>query len=168
MSGGCTLQPHCGCHGFTRPAPEAVERHEREVARRLAWCVQGGRVPAFEHLHEAPGDDAQFVYGVPPWRPDGSPNPPGIYFTPEDPVLARYGRDPDGDSGWSCTRCQAWVPRPPREFRGGEEPWDWWFCFECKAKAVKPPAKQLAEAKLASHCRKIDGMWGTKGGKEGR
>ena len=58
----------------------------------------------FEHLHEAPGDDAQFVYGVPPWRPDGSPNPPGIYFTPEDPVLTRYGRDPDGDSGWSCTR----------------------------------------------------------------
>ena len=162
MSEGCTLQPHCGCHGFTRPAPEAVERHEREFVRRLAWCVREGRVPAFEHLHKAPGDDAQFVYGVPPWRPDGSPNPPGIYFTPEDPILTKYGRDPDGDSGWSCTRCQAWVARPPRPFRGGEEPWDWWFCFECKAKAVKPPAKQLAEAKLAQKCRKIDGMWGMR------
>ena len=159
MSSACALQPRCGCHGFARPAPEAVERHEREVARRLAWCVREGRVPAHEHKHLAPGDDSQFVYGVPPWTPDGAPNPAGIYFSPEDPLLTQYGRDPDGDKGWACTRCREWVARAPRPFRGGEEPWDWWFCFGCKAKAVKPPAKRLAEAKLAAQCRKIGEMW---------
>ena len=51
----------CGCHMPGRPSPEAIERHEREVMRRLAWCVRAGRTPAFGHMHEAPGDDGEFV-----------------------------------------------------------------------------------------------------------
>ena len=150
----CALAPHCGCHGFLAPAPEAIARHEAEVGRRMAWCVGEGRVPANAHVHEAPGDDSQFVYGVPPWQPDGRPNPAGIYFSPEDGALTALGKD-DPDVGWTCRRCSEWVPRAPRQFRGGEEPWDWWYCFDCKAKAVKPSAKVLKEQRVAAGCQQI-------------
>lgn len=51
----------CGCHMPGRPSPAVIQRHEREVMRRLAWCVRAGRTPAFGHMHEAPGDDGEFV-----------------------------------------------------------------------------------------------------------
>ena len=89
------------------------------------------------------------------WLPDGRPNPPGIYFSPEDGALTALGKD-NSDVGWTCTRCSTWVPRAPRQYRGGEEPWDWWFCFDCKAKAVKPSAKVLKERRLAEGCRWMD------------
>ena len=148
----CALAPHCGCHGFRAPPPEAMAQHEAEVGRRLAWCVREGRVPAFEHLHEAPGDDAQFVYGVPPWKPDGSPNPAGVPFTPEDAKLAAK---PTGPQGYECRRCFVWVPIPPRAYLGGEEPWNWWFCMKCKAEAVKPAAKKLKADCIAQQCKSI-------------
>lgn len=150
----CERAPHCGCHGFLAPSAEAEARHEAELGRRMAWCVREGRVPANAHVHEAPGDDLQFVYGVPPWKPDGSPNPAGIYFTPEDTRMTALGKE-NSEVGWECTRCQSWVPRAPRQYRGGEEPWDWWFCFDCKAKAVKPSAKVLREERLAKGCHRI-------------
>ena len=130
----CSLAPHCGCHGFRAPDPTAVARHEAEHTRRLAWCVSHGRVPAHEHVHEAPGDDTQFVYGVPPWHPDGSPNPQGIYFTPAHENEREWVRleKAAADAGWSCPRCAAWILRVPREYRNGPEPWDWRFCDDCK------------------------------------
>jgi len=153
---GCAaLEYACGCHEFKQPAPEAVERHEREVVRRMAWCMKHGHVPAVEHVHLAPGDDTQFVYGVPPWTSEGEPNPPGIYFTPECPVMRKLGREQNDARGWTCTRCEEWVAHAPRPYHGGEEPWDWWFCSACKAKAVKPPAKQREQDRVASQCCKI-------------
>ena len=153
----CQLTPNCGCHGFKAPSREAVAQHEAEIGRRMAWCVQEGRIPANAHVHEAPGDDRNFVYKVPPWQADGSPNPAGIYFTPEDPVMAALGKE-NADVGWTCTRCGEWVPRPPREFRNGEEPWNWWFCFDCKAKAVKPSQKTINAEKAAQGCQRLDGF----------
>lgn len=153
----CARAPHCGCHGFLAPSAEAVERHEREHTRRLAWCVREGRVPAHEHVHEAPGDDSQFVYGVPPWNADGTPNPAGVYFSPENASEREWVRleKAAADAGWECPRCHEWVPRVPREYRNGAEPWDWWFCLACKAKAVKPSQKVLREEKVARACRRV-------------
>ena len=71
----CCRARHCGCHGFWAPGDAAIERHESEHMRRIAWCIRHGHVPAHSHVHLAPGDDREFVYGVPPWKPDGSPNP---------------------------------------------------------------------------------------------
>ena len=151
----CALAPHCGCHGFRAPTPEALARHEAEAGRRLAWCVRKGRLPAHEHVHEAPGDDSQFVYGVAPWLPDGRPNPPGVPYSPEDSILTAIAKT-DSEAGWTCTRCHEWVPRAPRPFKGGVEPWDWWFCLDCKAKAVKPSQKVLKEQQVSAGCRRMD------------
>jgi len=145
----------CGCHEFKQADPEVIERHEREVLRRLKWCIENGHVPAHEHLHLAPGDDTQFVYGVPPWTSDGKPNPMGIYYTPECPVMRKLGSEQNNAQGWTCTQCKVWVEHAPRSYHGGEEPWNWWFCMECKAKAVKPSAKLVAREKEARQCVKI-------------
>ena len=125
--------------------------------RRLAWCVHAGRTPANEHVHEAPGDDGEFVYGVPPWTPDGRPNPPGVYTgrpTQNEQLLAELCRDSDA-AGWSCHKCAAWIPYAPRKFRGGEEPYNWYWCMSCRQRFSKPPAKELKQQRLASRCCKI-------------
>jgi hypothetical protein len=153
------LKFRCGCHHFMEPPAAVVALHELEVANRMNWCMQQGHNPAHEHLHLTEGDDTQFVYKVPPWKSDlhGNqiPNPCGIHFTPEDPVMKKLGCEQNDAQGWTCTRCEEWVAHAPRPYHGGEEPWDWWFCSACKAKAVKPPAKQREQDRVASQCCKI-------------
>jgi len=145
----CKLAPNCGCHGFLAPAPDAVLRHEREHTRRLAWCIRNNLLPAYEHVHKAPGDDSQFVYGVAPWHADGSVNPAGVYFSPDTQVEKLWLRlDKDAESaGWSCPRCSEWIARVPVQYKHGAEPWDWWFCAKCKEQAVKPSQKACAVQK---------------------
>lgn len=158
----CSLAPNCGCHGFRRPDHLAVHRHEREHMRRLAWCIQQGRTPAHEHVHEAPGDDTQFVYGVPPWHSDGSVNPAGVYFSPDnenEQLWLRLEKEAQ-DAGWECPRCSAWIAKVPMAYKHGVEPWDWWFCADCKQKAVKPSQKVLKEQREAKACQRMESFAG--------
>ena len=37
------------------------ERHDDEIAARLRWCLDNGLAPAHDHVHLAPGDDANFM-----------------------------------------------------------------------------------------------------------
>jgi hypothetical protein len=157
----CSLAPQCGCHGFQTPKPEQIERHEREFARRLAWCIQNGKVPAYDYVYMAPGDDSQFVYGVPPWHADGTPNPQGIYFSPpsqEDHALVMLQRDAE-NTGWNCTSCNEWVPVMPREYTRGPEPHDWWWCRSCRATKCKPPQREQKVMARAKTMNKIDQMF---------
>lgn len=154
----CKLAPNCGCHGFRRPDPLTVHRHEREHTRRLAWCIKHNRIPAHDHVHEAPGDDSQFVYGVAPWFTDGSVNPAGVYYSPDTDNEQEWVRleKEARDAGWSCPRCGVWVARVPVDFKHGAEPWDWWFCTDCKQIAVKPSQKELKAQQLSRVCQKME------------
>ena len=70
--------------------------HEQECAARIRWCLQQGMTPASEHVHRAPGNDANFMFGVPPWMPDGAVNPAGVpYGRPEDCVVDKSRQLPD-------------------------------------------------------------------------
>ena len=64
----------------TKATDEDYQRHIQEYNARVAWCVQQGPEywPAHEHKHRAPGNDDNFVFKIPPWTEDGSPNPLGI------------------------------------------------------------------------------------------
>ena len=155
----CTMAPLCGCHRRKAPTMELIDRHEREIIRRMAWCIKNGHVPANEHVHLAPGCDENFVYGVPPFQSDGSPNPAGIYTQP----ISQYDKDLSAASknqatGWGCTSCGNWVPVPPRPYVKGEEPHDWWWCFTCKATKSKPSKIQLRREKEARSCHVITDM----------
>lgn len=155
---------------FARLAPEqqAARRalHEQEVGERLAWCLERGLTPAAEHVHRAPGDDARFMFGVPPWLPDGSANPRGVPFgRPEDLRLAKERQLEDySAAGWECRRCSAQVRSAPREWScRSAEPVDWWWCKACKlAHAAKDAPKTAAQKKLAEAakgCRRLDVAW---------
>lgn len=156
----CLLQPNCGCHATVPPTEEQIRRHEAEHCRRLNWCINNKLCPAFDHIHKAPGDDKEFVYGVPPWNKDGSVNPCGVYAQPEtesDKILLSYCKE-SSDSKWNCQKCGKEVPRKPSIWKGkkGDEPWNWWFCFDCKNKYSKPPLKKIKEQKVAKTCHNIE------------
>ena len=59
---------------------EDYQRHNDEYAKRIRWCIDQGPEywPAHDHKHCAPGDDTNFIFKIPPWHPDGTPNPLGI------------------------------------------------------------------------------------------
>ena len=121
--------------------------HAREYTRRVQWCVEQGPAywPAQEHKHKAPGDDSNFCFGVPPWYADGSPNPLGIpdNRSIEQPMKGfELPLEWNSDIGWSCHKCQEWIPRVPRPFEGPREPDDWWWCFECRKNKPKVSQKE--------------------------
>jgi len=139
--------------------------HEEEVRARLAWCLENGLTPAAEHVHRAPGDDANFMFGVPPWLPDGSANPRGVPFgRPEDLRLAKERQLEDYSApGWRCRKCDAVVRAAQREWScRSAEPVDWWWCSACKlAHAASAPASAQAKklALAAQGCRRLDVAW---------
>jgi hypothetical protein len=151
-------------------AQQAARRalHEQEVSARLAWCLEHGLTPAAEHVHRAPGNDANFMFGVPPWLPDGSVNPRGVPFgRPEDRFLDKERQLEDYSAfGWSCHKCKARVRAAPREFSGAVEPLDWWWCTPCKlAHAAKDAPKTAMQKKLAlaaKGCRRLDAAWAAR------
>lgn len=167
----CACKQPCGQTSYKKVDIERMNEHDSEHMRRLAWCVDKKLVPAHEHVHKAPGDDSRFVYNVPPWNQDGSPNPCGVYYSETDTILQHIEKDSRrnasvfGSESWSCHRCCKTVKMRPRPYVGGPEPWDWWFCFECKATAVKPSAKALKEKAEAKTCFRIGrtpqgvGLW---------
>ena len=160
----CCRARHCGCHGFWAPGDAAIERHESEHMRRIAWCIRHGHVPAHSHVHLAPGDDREFVYGVPPWKPDGSPNPVGIYFG----VVSSAAKVERAEmllqkeaehAGWTCTSCAEWVPGLQRPCPHPREPHDWWWCATCKATKAKPTARARVIQDEAAKLHKIGDMF---------
>jgi hypothetical protein len=85
-----SVPPSPAHFGSLSPAQQAARRelHEQEVRERLNWCLLRGLTPASEHVHRAPGNDANFMFAEPPWLPDGSVNPRGVPFgRPDDAVL---------------------------------------------------------------------------------
>lgn len=140
------------------------ERHEREILRRMAWCIHNDKTPANEHLHLAPGDDSNFFYGVPPWNPDGTPNAAGIPCTgqSEHETAQAKAQRYDPNAGWNCHSCNEWVPIPPRKYVGPKEPWDWWFCRECREKKTKPSKKIIDQQRIATKNHKITAWLGNK------
>lgn len=80
--------------------------HEQECAARIRWCLEQGLTPASEHVHRAPGNNANFMFGVPPWLPNGTVNPAGVpYGRPEDCVVEKSRQLPDYTSkDWKKTK----------------------------------------------------------------
>lgn len=40
---------------------ELRARHEDEILNRVRYCLDNNLLPAYEHLHKAPGDDTRFM-----------------------------------------------------------------------------------------------------------
>lgn len=149
----CNLAPNCGCHATVAPTLDAIKRHEDEVSHRIAYCIKNNQVPAWDFVHLAPGDDSNFVYGVPPWHKDGSVNPQGVYTQKETEWEKEMVALMKETQNWTCSSCNRKVYATPRKWvpknKNEEEPWNWWFCFDCKTKRVKPRKSELQAAKLA-------------------
>ena len=129
---------------------EARARHSDEVFRRLRWCLDNKLWPAHDHVHLAPDDDGEFMFGVAPWHPDGSVNPPGVpWSVPLAVDRSRLLVDFDSARGWSCTKCGEWVNVRPRE-AAGHEPKDWWWCRSCKSASQQAPTGRGIERFFAS------------------
>ena len=63
----------------------------------------------------------------------------------------------DANTGWNCTRCDKWVPMPPRKFEGGKEPADWWWCKECRRNKARPATlAEKRQQKAAANCRTLE------------
>lgn len=158
----CLLRPNCGCHAVKNPTAEKIQRHDAEQARRLNWCISNKLVPAFDHIHKAPGDDKEFVYGVAPWNKDGTVNPAGVYSegpSESDAKLLSYCKE-SPDMQWACRKCNKIVPRKPSLWtKAGEEPWNWWHCFDCRAKYTKPAKRILDIERTAQKCARIDNFF---------
>lgn len=120
-----------------KAADEDYRRHSLEYNSRVAWCVRQGPEywPAHENKHRAPGDDNNFIFKIPPWNADGSPNPLGIpdnRFVDPVPKGFEVPIDHHDKSGWNCRKCNQWISSQPREYEGGTEPDDWWWCRTCQ------------------------------------
>ena len=59
--------PNGGMGGLSAPPPclgsmsDLRLRHEEEMLRRIRWCLDNNYLPAYDHIHLAPGDDSQFM-----------------------------------------------------------------------------------------------------------
>lgn len=143
----CDPTSLCGCRATKCPSTIEIEKHEAEVTRRIVWCIKNSRTPANLYVHEAPGDDNNFVYKVPPWLPDGSVNPCGVYteaLSFEEKAFVKLHTEKDKE--WICKSCGELVRARPREYiskNGEPEPWNWWFCPICKASTSKPSKQQM-------------------------
>ena len=163
-----SVPPSPAHFGSLSPAQQAARRelHEQEVRERLNWCLLHGLTPASEHVHRAPGNDANFMFAEPPWLPDGSVNPRGVPFgRPDDAVLHKDKHLEDySAAGWNCRKCHARVHTTPREFSGTGEPVDWWWCNACKLRqrladnSMTSRQKKLAQS--AKSCMRLDLFWG--------
>lgn len=142
---------------------EAIARHSAEIFARLRWCLDSGPQywPASNHVHKAPGEDDNFVLGVPPWHPDGTPNPAGIpeaHSSVRGLLPLHCGMISEEAYGWECRKCAGWVDSQPRAFQGsGEPPW-WWWCNPCRASGgvdKSKTKKQKQEEHLATKCGRL-------------
>ena len=155
----CDQTRLCGCRATKSPSSMEIEKHEAEVTRRMVWCLKNGKTPANLHVHKAPGDDDNFVYKVPPWLPDGSVNPCGVYteaLSYEEKAFVKLHTEKDKE--WICKSCKEIVHARPREFiskNGEPEPWNWWFCLKCKATKSKPSKKEIRTNDEIKHNRSI-------------
>lgn len=122
-------------------------RHHQEYNARVRWCIDQGPEywPAHHHKHRALGNDNNFIFKIPPWHANGTPNPLGI---PDnrvvEPVPDGFELIPDFDSkaGWHCHKCQEWIPFAPRPYDGKDEPEDWWWCQACRRNKPKMTARE--------------------------
>ena len=157
----CTLRPACGCHAPVAPVQELVARHEAEVARRAAWCARQGLEPTMLNLAQAPGDDAQFVYGVKPWTASGVADPRGQYslgLRAAEREEAKAQAALWHEEPWICTLCAKDMQRPVRAYEGKEEPFWWFWCDGCRAEHRHGPEKE--EPGL----QRLEVFWGKGGG----
>lgn len=130
-----------------------IEKHSEELFRRLRWCAEKGPEfwPANTHIHLAPGDDANFVFGVPPWFADGSPNTAAIpdAHSSVRGLLPQCGAMiAEMSFGYECTKCEKWVDLQPRPFDGVEPPW-WWWCNACRVHSNVGTGKSKSKKELA-------------------
>lgn len=121
--------------------------HNSELLRRIRWCIDAGAAfwPAHQHVHLAPGDDANFIFGVPPWHPDSTVNPLGIpdqRFVEQPMPGFELPVEYDANAGFNCRKCQQCVGIKPRPYENGIEPEDWWWCVTCRKNKPKQTAKQ--------------------------
>jgi hypothetical protein len=139
--------------------------HDQEVRERQSWCLQRGLTPAHEHVHRAPGCDANFMFGEPPWKADGSVNPRGVPFCyAADMILEKERQLEDYDArGFACRKCGAIVRIAAREFQGGPEPVDWWWCKACKESGADgsggKTVKEKRAAQAAAGCMRLEAVW---------
>lgn len=126
---------------------------EKEMSRRILWCIAHSLCPANTHLHLAPStpeQDALFGARGPPWHPDGTLKHDAVSYGRKsdmriDPqrMLRDYENVP---KGWACTKCATWVNLPPRPFvGGGVEPFYWWWCQSCRKSGSNSEKKTMRE-----------------------
>ena len=155
----CDLRPSCGCHAPRAPGETVVARHEKEVVRRTQWCVRQGLEPTMLNLAMAPGDDAQFVYGVKPWTASGLADPRGQYslgLRAAEREEAKMQAALWHEEPWICTLCAKDMGRPVRAYEGKEEPVWWFWCDECR---VQNKQKQTA---VEPGLQRLDRLWRKK------
>ena len=148
---------------------EDNHRHNAEYNRSVRWSVDQGPQywPAHEFKHLAPGDDSNFIFKIPPWNADGSPNPLGI---PDNRFIEPVPRgfelpiDWNSDIGWNCHKCNEWVPSLQKAFEGGPEPDDWWWCYNCRKNKPKMSAKEKKVQEIAKTVKDIRGLMVDKSG----
>lgn len=139
--------------------------HDQELRERHSWCLQRGLTPAHEHVHRAPGCDANFMFGEPPWQADGSLNPRGVPFCyAAEMILEKERQLEDYDArGFACRRCGEIVRIAAREFKGGVEPVDWWWCKACKESGAEgsggKTVKEKRAAQAAAGCMRLEAVW---------
>lgn len=169
-------QPETGVDVAVEESSIPTER-EKEMSRRILWCIENSLCPANIHLHLAPSTPEQdALYGSrgPPWNADGTLKHDAVSYGRKadmriDPqrMLTDYDSVP---KGWTCTKCAAWVDLPPRPFVGGVEPSDWWWCKACRkpSSSSEKNTKRERSKRLdaaAAGSRDIRG-WGRFPGKE--
>lgn len=158
----------CGVCHYRRPPREIIERHERELSRRIAIAYKRGVLPHTLVASADNGlDDENFVNKRPEIRPDGTVDPQAVFFQPSDSTEDRiHQQNQTHTQSWTCQcpcKCGAVVNSAPRKFIPSKtrktEPADWWWCMDCKISKrchdLKPSAKQLREQKLSEQCSKM-------------
>ena len=146
---------------------EDYHRHSVEYAKRIRWCIDQGPEywPAHDHKHCAPGDDTNFIFKIPPWHPDGTPNPLGI---PDNrtveavPTGFELPVEYDSKMGWNCDKCHAWVPRHAHAYEGDPGALDWWWCLRCRQNKPKLSNAEKKNKAAAETTQNIQAMMKSK------
>lgn len=160
---------------LNRPLPTTMQgwqelrkRHEDELSSRIQWALEHELYPATENSYRAPGNDANFFYGMAPIDKDGNVRPdavaPGKERLDELCGFATAVQNEDQETGYFCTHCGYYeerfgAGRAYKSKNNGPEPYDWWFCSECKKTVKKPSQKELKHQREASTMHKLSSFF---------
>jgi hypothetical protein len=137
---------HC-CWWVFPDMPEGVAYRTENMPLHITGGVSYGTGTAATGPAPAATGPAPAATGPAPAATGPAPPAPAQAALPLNKTL--LPSDASSVNKYACRKCGSTVKKRPREYEGGTEPHDWWWCADCRKNTKKPSAAEIRNVKAA-------------------